>query len=162
MAAIQNARATLLAEFDQPRPAEVLALSRAYLYAGFGAEAKSTLTSFIIESSDQDIIRDIANIMDSEQVGQSSRLLNQHRCPGPAALWAILATQANIPSEFARSDVLSIFSALPIHLRSHLGPRLAEKFLAVGDIDASHAVRNSILRGGTPQGSELETTRRSI
>ena len=156
VAAIQVARSALLAEFDEPNAEKVIALARAYLYAGFGAEARSTLTSFVVRSPDQDLLLDIAKIMDSERVPPGSRLFSQLSCPGPVALWAMLAGEMATDTDLARADVLAAFSALPIHLRKHLGPRLAERFLDIDDVNSSQAVRAAILRVEDAKGSELE------
>ena len=156
MQALRTARRQILLEFDEHDGQAVLDLTRAYLYAGFGAEAQATLKAFPIEFPDQDILRDIANILDGRPPEEGTRLKTQIQCNNSAAFWAVLVSQPTERDDLKVPKVLGYFSALPIHLRSLLGPRLAEKFLALGDIASVKSVQNAILRVEGTKNSELE------
>ncbi|MBN2906237.1 MAG: hypothetical protein JXJ18_05975 [Rhodobacteraceae bacterium] len=50
--------------------------------------------------------------------------------------------------------VIRSFSELAPHLRRHLGPALAERFLAAGDLSTATGIRNAIARSGDATRSE--------
>jgi len=61
-----------------------------------------------------------------------------------------------------RRAVLLTFSALPLHLRRHLGPTLALRFLDIGDRDTSYAIRDAIDRAPGDAGEGYELLRANI
>lgn len=136
----------LLGEFDLPDTAAVAQAARYLLYLGFGAETRQLLTGLHIQSAQKPLWDAMAHILDLEP--EQNRIFDgMEGCDTAAALWAVLAQpgrtetgRVNIPA------VLRNFSALPLHLRKHLGPSLAESFLADGDLATSRAIRDAILR----------------
>ena len=52
-------------------------------------------------------------------------------------------------------SVLAAYAALPLHLRRHLGPKLAQRFLALDDADTAATIRNMIERAPGDPGEEL-------
>ncbi|RVV97970.1 hypothetical protein EKE94_10910 [Mesobaculum littorinae] len=142
---VGSARAGLIDARDAPDAEGHLTLARQYLWLTFGAEALS-----LLETMPHDRVRDelagIARLMDGRPAG-SGPLAGLHNCDGPAALWGVLADPGPAtPRRTAGDAVIAAFSALPAHLRRHLGPPLAQKFIAGGDLDTALAIRNAIDR----------------
>ncbi|MBL9051741.1 MAG: hypothetical protein JNK19_16635 [Tabrizicola sp.] len=152
-ALLAEARTGLFGEFDVPDPEAVLRSVRQLLYLGFGAEALQHAEFLDTTSAELDTYRSMARIIDTESDPQTP-FAPMLGCDGPAALWAALARD-RLPfgREANRDAILRGFLALPPHLRSHLGPELAEKLLAVGDADAARMVRDAIERA--PQSDKV-------
>jgi hypothetical protein len=148
---LAEARTGLYGEFDAPDPEAVTRSVRQLLYLGFGAEARQHAALFPdgAEAGDLEIYRSVARIIDLETDPETpfAAMLD---CDGAAALWAALARD-RLPfgPGVNRDAILRAFQALPPHLRRHLGPALAEKFLALADADAARMIRDAVER--TPE-----------
>lgn len=139
-------RSGLVGEFDRPDPARVLALARYYVHSGFGAEAGLALTAFAARGPEAERVRTLARIVDGEPP-DSPELRGFTACQSPVALWAVLARPALGPGDVVASGaVYEAFSGLPPHLRRSLGPPLAERFIAAGDIAMARSIRDAIER----------------
>jgi hypothetical protein len=150
-------RNNLVGEFDTALPEGVEKLAKYYVYLTFGAEAKSTLKQFATYVEDGDLLYAMADIMDDGQAQNPGRLAGQTSCEGPVAMWSVLAMpELNKGDVVNKSEVLREFSALPVHLRRHLGPQLSEKFISVGDVKTATYLRNAILRAPGDSGSGLD------
>lgn len=152
-------RAGAISEDGKITPAGALKLARYYIARGFGAEAKA-LTKYLAKQSDQDLIGALASIIDT---GESYEpiLSGQIFCEGTVSLWAALARPIS-PTKLPKStdSILVSFAELPIHLRSHLGPLLAERLRNAGLDEQARHVLNAILRSGTTsEESALETAK---
>ncbi|WP_431297587.1 hypothetical protein [Tabrizicola sp. BL-A-41-H6] len=146
---IAEARGGLLGEFDVPDPLAVKRAVRHHLFLGFGAEALQYL-GLLDPSGPEDpearIYQSIARAVDGMQDPESP-LARMLACDSAAALWAALlhdrlpaGAKPNIPA------ILRGFFDLPPHLRQHLGPGLADRFIASGDIEAARSVRDATAR----------------
>ena len=156
-AGISAKRAGVIGEFDAADPEAVATLARAYIALSFGAEASAVLSGFGVEVPDADVLHAMADIVDGHGTDRPGRLRGQLDCPTSGALWAALALPQLPEGEIDASHVVMAFSALPVHLRRHLGPDLAERFLDRGDSDTAAALRNAIARApdGDGAGAEL-------
>ncbi|HMO09106.1 MAG TPA: hypothetical protein PKD10_15875 [Paracoccaceae bacterium] len=135
----------VLGEFDRPDAGAALAALRYLLYLGFGAEAQAMIA--LAEGSvPAEPHRTIARILDGE-TPPGPAFDGMQGCPTAAAMWAVLALPdlAGQP-RVDTGAVLRAFSALPVHLRRHLGPPLADRFLARNDNATARALRDAILR----------------
>ncbi|MEM9151951.1 MAG: hypothetical protein AAGB19_16050, partial [Cyanobacteria bacterium P01_F01_bin.3] len=152
-------RADLIAEDGTVQPNGAMALAKYYLFLGFGAEARKA-TLFIPDGSDRELIRALADIMDTGMTS-SSILKGQVGCRGAVALWAVLFLPVDeMMSPTSADDVLSTFSALPAHLRTHLGPSLAKRLQAVGLPEEARMAINAVTRAGqNTDESELASAR---
>ena len=126
-------RKDLIGEFDQVNLDAVADLTRLYLYFGFGAEARHTLSLAEDLSDNRDIYLALSAIMEDGHASNLA-LANQLHCDGPAALWAILSYET-LPqdTQINKNAALRAFDALPRQLRGHLGPSLSRRFLDAGD-----------------------------
>lgn len=134
---IAELRSAVTGEFDRVVPGSVERLARGYLYFGFGREAIQTLQIDETMSQDRMIIRILSEIIDDTPV-ETDLLTRQVGCDAPVALWAFLAHgEGALDADIDRNAVLKAFKALPEGLQIHLGPRLSEKFLKLGDVDSA-------------------------
>lgn len=157
LAELAERRADLVGEFDRPNASAVLNLARYYLYLGFGAEAKATIAAFGADLSEVEVVTLVANILDGEENHLPGILAGQAACGGRVALWSVLAEGGVKPNqEINKPAILAAFSALPLHLRRHVGPSLAESFLVLGDQETAVTLRNAITRAPGPHGAKLE------
>ena len=144
---VAAARGRIVGEFDRPDPAAVADLIRLYLYFGFGAEAQDVVTAFAVDDPAVPVWRAMAQVLDQTPAMAGGPLAQQGACPGAAALWAALAAPSLRTIDAADpAAITTAFSALPVHLRRHLGPGLAQKFLTAGDLSTAQAIRNAIWR----------------
>ncbi len=142
---IAHRRSGLLAEFDRPVPEAVEALARLYIHTGFGAEAVDLLTNLPVP--EDGFLLDMARVLDEGRPAPGSALAAHVGCDGPVAMWAVLAAEdLRTVGVIDREAVQRGFSALPPHLRRHLGPPLAQRFIALGDAETAQAIRNTVAR----------------
>lgn len=145
-AQMADATAGLVGEFDRPDSAILKRSVQFDLFLGFGAEARQLLLAFPTDQEDAPVWKSLAYLLDDEP-DPTPVFAGLAACDTPAALWAVLTDPA--PTKGAplnTAAILRAFSALPVHLRRHLGLRLADRFLALDDIETARAVRDAILR----------------
>lgn len=145
---LAGTREGLYGEFDAPEHQVVRLAVRRLLYLGFGAEARQTADLISDSPPDPELafLRSMALLVDGESDPRTpfAAMLD---CDGPAALWAALAHDRLPPGPGVNRDaILQAFLALPGPLRRHLGPALAEKFLARDDAEAARMIRDVIER----------------
>ena len=151
---ITNRRQALIGEFDQAAPEAVAAMARLYLYLGFGAEARGTITAFGVEVPDRDLIEAMGVIMDGGNPGPG-RLKAMAGCDSAAAMWAVLAVPQLAPGEPVNTmAVTRTFSGLPLHLRRLLGPMISNRFLAIGDERTARTIQGAVTRAAGDIGPE--------
>lgn len=147
--ALAEARSALIGEFDVVDQDAVRRLGRLYIQMGFGAEARAVLQAFPSGDEETALLLTLAALVDLDAPAEPALLANQIECDTEAALWAALAapfTAADIAR--SRQVILATFSALPAHLRHHLGPTLVERLVEAGDTDAASSVLGAIRRDG--------------
>lgn len=151
-----EAMAGLVGEFDQPNAEALRKAIRFHLFIGFGIEARQLMRAFPVADSEAALWTSLARLVDAEP-DPSSAFIGQAACDTPAALWALLADPALQAGAKINADAAYLaFSALPIALRRHLGPGLADRFLAVGDRASAAKVRDAILRAPGMAGPRVD------
>lgn len=142
---ISEARGKLTGEFDKLDEAAVVALARRFVYFGFGREAIQSLSLDGAMSQERRYLTAVAQIIDGDP-HDLGLFEQQVSCAAPVALWAMLANGDHaLDAQIDRPSVLRAFKALPPGLQTHLGPRLAERFVAIGDNDgASQALAGAL------------------
>lgn len=147
---LSEVRGGLFGEFDRVTADSVLRAVRVHLYLGFGAEAR-VYADLLPDDPPESLpfYRSMSHLVDGDTDPQSP-FLPMLGCDGAAALWAALASKdlASGP-QVNRDAILRSFLALPPHLRLHLGPSLADRFLAGDDPEAARIIRDAVRR--TPQ-----------
>jgi|GEM_PF-561836 len=139
-------RNELSGEFDKPNPETIEKAIKFYIYIGFGAEAAQMISAFDIQAEDASIWRALAQTVDAKP-DSDGIFHGQSACGGAAALWAVLSDEsASDGKKIDQAAVRLAFSALPIHLRKSLGPRLIDTFLSLGDEETARALKAAISR----------------
>ena len=138
-------RRNLTGEFDRTEQEQVVRYIKFLLHIGFGAEARQMIATFQPEDEDTQIWTALGHILDDEE-DPAHRFRDQAACSGPAALWAVLSEDLAKGDPFDDRAVRRAFSELPLSLRRHLGPRLADRLLALGHPDAARAIRDAVSR----------------
>ena len=152
-----EARENLVGEFDRPDPDLLARLVRLNLFFGFGAEARNVLTGFGGDFPQSRLWAAMAHILDDHVAPPGSPFAGQIDCTGTVALWAALAEPVLKPGSTPDAQSVALaFSALPLHLRRHLGAPLAEKMLAVGDVATAQLIRDAIWRAPGAAGPAAE------
>ena len=145
----------LIGEFDRPDPEAIRRAVRFYLYLGFGAEARQLLRGVEIAPQDQAIWRAMAIILDQDPPTEDP-FQGMLVCDSAAALWAVLAhPHLAIGDDPNTQAILRSFSALPLHLRRHLGPPLAARFLEHNDTETALTLRAAVLRAPGDPGPQV-------
>jgi hypothetical protein len=149
--------ASLLGEFDRPDPVSVATAVKRHLWLGFGAEAAQLAKTFASDSPDAALWQSMGRAVDGieDPGGAFAGMLD---CDGPAALWSAMTESVFVATEVDRPALLSAFSALPPHLRRHLGPPLAERFVAAGDVATAQSLRDAMGRGVPEAGPLVDAT----
>lgn len=137
---------SLVGEFDRPDEAAIAQSIRFNLAMGFGAEARQILNALKVSLPERKLWETLSYIVDLE-VPPGSVFLGMEVCDTPASLWAVLAKEDLPPTNMvAIPAILRSFSSLPLHLRRHLGPGLANRFLKRNDPGTARAIQDAILR----------------
>lgn len=151
-----EAMAGLVGEFDRPNAEALRKAIRFHLFIGFGAEARQLMQAFPVDAAEAHLWTSLARLVDGE-ADPASAFAGQTACDTPAALWAILAEPGLKPGTTVNADAAFLaFSALPITLRRHLGPSLADRFLAMKDNVSAAKIRDAILRAPGEAGPKVE------
>ncbi|AWD21985.1 hypothetical protein [Fuscovulum blasticum] len=155
------ARSGLLGEFDTPVPEAVLRATRAHVALGFGAEGRQILNLLDgPDDPDRARLRALTFLVDLEPA-MPNPFKGLESCDTAAALWAALALAVGRPpaaSEIRTLNTAAVarsFSALPAHLRHHLGPPLVALFLTVNDDETARRIKDAALRAPGPAAPEV-------
>lgn len=150
-------RSDLFNELDKANRDAGIGLAKTNLFLSFGSEAIAILDQLGIDGADANILREIATVMDNGFGSPSSVFEGQSTCPGFVALWGTLIHNS-LPGGF-RVDKQALrlaFSALPVHLRRHLGPDLALMFLEQGEVETAMSIRAAIERAPGDHGDGFD------
>lgn len=137
---ISLVRGQMTGEFDRGNNSAVTELARRYLFFGFGREAEQALQIDGARSLERRYLVALSRIIDDRPLEQGL-FVQQVSCAGPVSLWAVLAHgEGPMDATLNRDSVLRSFRDLPLVLQGHLGPRLARKFISLGDTYAASQV----------------------
>ncbi len=145
------ARMNLVDSRDRPDPLAYAEMARKLIFLSFGREAVALLDEGPDGIPDKALLIELAQLMEFDKPQHLAPILaNQINCDTPAALWAVLATgSAEDGNVLDVANVVRSFSAMPLHLRQYLGPRIASRMIDRGNQEAALSIRNAILRGAT-------------
>lgn len=149
-------RSGIIGEFDEADGEGVTALARHYIYITFGAEALVVIARFEDDIERSDILMLMAEVMDHGAARNAMSFVEQMACDGPVALWAAAAQPKLYRYQSINTAALrGAFAALPPHLRRHLGPTLAAKFLSIDDMETADAIQAATTRVFSETSPEL-------
>ncbi|MGP6088710.1 hypothetical protein [Antarctobacter jejuensis] len=141
---LADRRGKVFGEFDRIDQAALNDYAKALLYFGFGAEARAILSMAAETPAGAKL--SMTYIVDGEP-DPAHHFSGNAGCDGYASLWSLLAGVPE-PGDPA-VDVAAVtrtFESLPKHLRSHLGPTLAENLMEAGYSDAARDVLRRLQR----------------
>lgn len=139
-------RQNLSAEFDEPNPEAFEKSIKFNIFLGFGAEARQMIDAFDTAHSQAKIWSALSHLIEIEP-DPDGVFIGQAACGGPAALWAVLGDPALSPGDPIDEGAIRLaFSALPLHLRRHIGPTLSERLIQLGHPETARALGDAITR----------------
>lgn len=122
-------RGGVFGEFDRVDDAELEEYAKALLYFGFGAEARAILS---LGQKKRRPWISLSYLVDGED-DPSGLFIQSSGCDSAASLWSILSmTKTVTDAEVDIKSVIREFEKLPKHLRSNLGPLIAENLVSAG------------------------------
>ena len=148
---IADKRKALYSNVDHMESGAVLSLAKAYLYFGFGLEAREVLELDARTSDAQDILSAVSEIIQNGYSQKAEILEKYATCTNNFAFWSYLADQESDLLDGGKVDqVMRAFDELPAYLKMIVWPYLGRKLLDDGlDIAAAKAGR-SLERADTP------------
>lgn len=159
---VAEKRSALTAEFDRYPPGSIEALARSYIHFGFGAEARQVLSIDGNQTSERVLLAELSHIVEGDRF-PVGRLDGQMSCGGPASLWSALAAGTiDRLDHVHRGEAVREFRTLPRHLRLHLGPILAEMFVAAEEHGTADDILEATARTEDPLPVEAELVRAEI
>ncbi|MBE1285543.1 MAG: hypothetical protein GJ676_19680 [Rhodobacteraceae bacterium] len=143
---IAKHRQHLFAEFDVLDLRQTEDLVDVYLYFGFGAEARQLMMLLPNTTEGYREKLSLAAILDDTR-NLHEAFTGQQNCDGDASLWAVMES-GTLDRSANKNAIQRSFSALPMHLRVQLGPRLSSIFVAANDSEGSKAILRMVDRSG--------------
>lgn len=142
-----------LGEFDRPDMDRLVSHIRQKIYMTFGLEALQLMENYGDDMGDGAVLRMMAEVVEFGEAKSHADWDSQLTCNTRGAMWAALA-QPTIEDKINTKAILRSFSELPPHLRSHLAPILARKFLNSGRVGTAVEIRNIATRSAlAPSGA---------
>lgn len=144
---IGRARDSLFDARDHLDPNAAVALAKAYIYFGFGAEALDALRlddAMIVKNAE---LVALATILERGHIYGPNPLGAYTDCGTDVALWATLGYR-ELPDgiQIDTKSVLRAVNKLPGHLRHFLVPTLSDRLLEYGDSAAAAMAMRSVER----------------
>lgn len=151
---ISELRSQLYGEFDDLDEQKAIELAKAFLYFGFGAEAMGATRLASASTPQAEALYGMGAVLDDTPPPARDPFADQQHCESDVALWSVLS-QNLMTREANKNAIQQAFSRLPIHLRTHLGPRLSETIANSGDLELAAAILRAIDRSdGAPTPGE--------
>ena len=153
---LSDTRLSILDDLGQIDTAAVVTAAKRQIYLGLGAEAISLLNLLKARTQETDILRDLAEIIDSTPNQETRLVQNGLKCPSAAALWALLSIPADGPrTEVDGSAVQQSFGQLPNHLQKLVGINVVLALRGANKVEEAEAVLAMLQRLPGPPPTEL-------
>lgn len=138
----------------QQQPQAIFELAQAYIYYGFGLEARRTLSRLPTPTDRATYLSLIANLVDGNDVAVAD-LLPYRACGEMMEAWLTLARgRLDTADEGINSAILMATRAFPDPLRGHLGIELSQIFARAGELYNAQEILAASMRTITGQGPE--------
>ena len=144
---ISITRKYTIKEFDQPHYAALELLVKTYLRYGFGAEARQYLLEYGPKISDDELLLDMAAIVDGYPVQLNGPFSQATLCEGAVGLWAMVGKYPDVRGSIGDLDtIINAFTKLPLNIRRILGPRLVSALIDRGEAASARLVSDILER----------------
>ncbi|SFT95434.1 hypothetical protein [Sedimentitalea nanhaiensis] len=140
---IGKLRTDLYKEFDRLDPVTAANLAKTYLHYGFGAEAREAVLLAPDKIENAEVMLALADVLDNHKRLTNLPFSGQQNCDNDAAMWAVLS-RPDLAWDANTEAVAQTFARLPLHLRTHLGPRLSRIFAAVDELELAATLLRKI------------------
>jgi hypothetical protein len=154
-------RSQLFDELGKVRPTIAVKLSRAYLYFGFGREAKRTIELISNENDELLILKALSHLLDSDEALANNPFSGQQYCDGDVSFWAVIS-EKEVADNVNINAVQLAFSRLPRHLRSHFGAQVSQKFSESGNSRVASLILRAIERPGIETASGMDLAKAAL
>lgn len=155
--------AALFNEADTLDPGATRNLVRQYLYLGFGAEARLTLSLLNAPQPQDRFLEMASHLVDLTPLPTDFAQLDISPCGGMATLWQALAILPDdLPDDYPIAGLVQAIQALPAHLRLHLGPHIVRHLAAQGFVSDAHSIRDSLDRISETSSDPLRLARATL
>ena len=143
-------------EVGQPQPEPMYELARAYIYYGFGLEARRVLEALGEPSDQSRYLTALAHLVDGDPL-PVRELLPYRACGETMEAWIALASgRLDTSDQRIISSILIATRALPDPLRGHIGVRLAQIFAEAGELHNAQEILSGSLAAVTGEGRHAE------
>lgn len=152
---IPELRAPVIDDAGNVSPRAMRRLARAYIYYGFGVEARQALNQIPLPNDSDRLLIMLSRIVDNEPVAVAD-LLPYRSCGLSMEAWIALASgRVDSNDERLTSAIIVAHQGFPDAIRGHLGIRLAQSLAAAGLL---HSASNMLaLSTNTVTGDSLQT-----
>lgn len=138
------------------QPEALIKLAKAYVFYGFGAEARQVLATLNQAEEQVQFLTAISRLVDGDPIPVSD-ILPFRSCGTFMEAWITLATgRLDASDERVRSAVIMAYRSLPDTLRGHLGLRLAQIFAQEGELFVAQDILAGSILSTTGTGREAE------
>lgn len=151
---------SLAEEFGEQPLAAQDNLARLYLHFGFGAEARVVLSVDNAQSRTRQVLVELAGLIDDYE-GVYPLIREQVDCDTGGALWAFFLAPRTTDDE-RRNSILQEFFSLPQPLRGQMAPRLARRFVEIGDPDSAEKLLRATEANDAEATHDVQATRALI
>jgi len=151
-----------LGEFDRVNLKSLNRLIRLYIAEGFGTEARGLIKKYGSRLVHPEILRDMAELLETGRGTKGNSLEKQKACPGQLYFWATLAQTGRLhPTPKHAAALLHVLADLPVDIRARTGAILLSRLTGSGEIGLAKKIVATIERapGIRPPGYEFEMAR---
>ena len=154
---IGQLRSGLIGELDHVDVPTFEKLVRLYIANGFGLEAIGLMQDFKGVAADEEILSELAELLESGRVLSGNKLARQFKCKGAAILWGTSALEEIPIGETPDFDEIKhLFTELPKEIRRRIGPVLGRKYLAAGFVERAAEIADLVTRAPGEHGPDFK------
>ncbi|MGY6705770.1 hypothetical protein [Roseinatronobacter sp.] len=155
--------ALIFNETDALDPEATRHLVRQYLYLGFGAEARLTLSLLHTPQPQDRFLEIVSHLVDLAPLPPDLAPMDIGSCRGMATLWQALAIlPEDLPQDYPVAGLVQAIQSLPAHLRLHLGPHIVRHLAAQGFVSDAQSIRDSLDRISETSSDPLRLARATL
>ncbi len=161
--ALSRLRANITGEFDKIDPEKFTALVRFQISRRLGVEAAALLHSHPGIARHQDILLDMASLVEGGGMSSNGMLRQFIHCPDDAGVWALAAQSiAHAQGLMIPDGLAQTFSKMPGGLRHILGPIIVEGLVEHGKLRMAGKIIAMTARAPGSEGDRFQLARAKL